>query len=200
MATKKKATSKKVPTRKKKIKVLPNGCEVSTVTVRGQTFQMERCTPGDESSAEYSVYKPGKATVGRMSLFFGASRTMVRKIEVAPEVQRSGLGTRFYEQALEESCHRGTPLESDSTRSAFAEAFWLKQQKKGRAICILPTPMTRSSVYAPTEVSKQVASTLPKPIEGRRGLEWPCLYFQVTEPCKTKSLAGLPETKRRKKT
>lgn len=68
MATKKKVTSKKVPSRKKKIKVLPNGCEVSTIIVRGQRFHMERCTPGDESSAEYYVYKPGKASVGRMSL------------------------------------------------------------------------------------------------------------------------------------
>ena len=162
---------------------------------------MERCTPGDESSAEYYVSKRGIPRAGRMSLYFGPSRTMVRTMEVSSQLRRSGLGTRLYEQALKDSCRRGAPLESDSTRSPFAEAFWLKQQKKGRAVCIAPTAMVRSSVFTPAEevISEQVAATLPKPIEGRRGLEWPCLYFQVTEPCKTKSLAGIyPERKKQR--
>jgi len=179
-------------------KVMPNGCEVSTTTVKGRRFHMERCIPGDGRSAEYSVYRrKTDPTVARLSVFFGEDYSRVRTINVASSLRRSGLGTRLYEYALKESCQRNLPLESDASRSAFAEAFWRKQKEKGRAICVPNTRNERSDVYlVSTDVAER--SGLPVPVERNGDLEWPCLYYQVTEPCKTKSLAGLKTKKRSK--
>jgi hypothetical protein len=50
--------------------------------------------------------------------------------------RRKGLMTRLYEVAAEEACQDGNRLVSDANRSAFAEAFWRKQKRKGNARCL----------------------------------------------------------------
>jgi GNAT superfamily N-acetyltransferase len=58
-------------------------------------------------------------------------------IYVIPPLRRKGVATRLYEQAAARACSRwGTPLASDTHRTAEAETFWKKQETKGRARCL----------------------------------------------------------------
>lgn len=61
-------------------------------------------------------------------------------VEVQPGARRHGIGTKLYEGAALVACLQGTRLVSDTFRSVFAEAFWRKQAKKGRAVCIDRSP------------------------------------------------------------
>jgi hypothetical protein len=56
--------------------------------------------------------------------------------EVDFDRRRSGRMTRLYEIAAEDACRDGRRLVSDIIRSPFAEAFWRKQRRKGRASCL----------------------------------------------------------------
>ena len=47
--------------------------------------------------------------------------------------QRERIGTQLYEAAAREACRRGFPFMSDMERSPEADAFWRKQERKGRA-------------------------------------------------------------------
>lgn len=49
---------------------------------------------------------------------------------------RCGIGTKLYEQIAAAMCKQGLRLASDTGRSRYAESFWKKQVKKGRAECI----------------------------------------------------------------
>jgi len=51
--------------------------------------------------------------------------------------KRRGIGTQLYEFAAEVACDLDLPLLSDSQRSHFSEAFWLKQTRKGRSVPIV---------------------------------------------------------------
>lgn len=62
----------------------------------------------------------------------------VSGVKVDYYAQRSGLGfkvgTKLYERAARVACEvAGKPLASDTQRSKIAEAFWQKQEAKGRA-------------------------------------------------------------------
>ena len=52
---------------------------------------------------------------------------------------RRRLGTKLYLQAAREACRRGRMLQSDVERSQEADAFWRKQERKGRAKKITTT-------------------------------------------------------------
>lgn len=70
---------------------------------------------------------------------------------------RSGLGTALYEVALEHACSEGIRIHSDFYRSHFAEAFWRKQFKKGRARCVKrnrPEIRRYNVFYAPLESAR----------------------------------------------
>jgi GNAT superfamily N-acetyltransferase len=56
-------------------------------------------------------------------------------INVDRDLQRCGVGTRLYERAARIACKRGVKLRSDTSRSNKAEAFWRKQERKGRVVC-----------------------------------------------------------------
>jgi GNAT superfamily N-acetyltransferase len=164
--------------------------------------------------------------VGRMLLDVEPSYVTVGSIETEAHARGAGIGTRMYELALEEACKRGVPLVSDTMRSRFAEAFWRKQARKGRAAClergrgfVLKTPMLemqarlerqclrkrRDPVWAARCAEAQLkamTALLPKPKPARDVDDretWPCWRWGVPkEKCGT-SLDGLAGPGWRKK-
>jgi GNAT superfamily N-acetyltransferase len=77
----------------------------------------------------------------------GRKKMQVSSINVNPEYQKQKLGTTLYETLLQEACADGRSLYSDETRSVFSEAFWRKQQTKGRAVCAIDNSHTQASNY-----------------------------------------------------
>lgn len=75
-----------------------------------------------------------------ISLVIEGGETRTAKIEVHESLRRQGIATRLYEDAARLACSRGAPLRSDSERSAADQAFWAKQERKGRAVCVRPEP------------------------------------------------------------
>lgn len=106
--------------------------------------------PSKESDAGFRLdgyvngYPAGWMTVERGSdVHRKLSGTMVvTNIFVEPYYRRSKLGTAMYEFAAQHACGKyGKPLASDRRRSGFSDAFWEKQEEKGRASRIdLTTP------------------------------------------------------------
>lgn len=102
------------------------------------------------------VLMEGRSTVARIGVGdVGFGNMMVRRIDVAPGSQRQRVGTGLYERAAKVACkHYGAPLASDTDRSPRADAFWRKQEAKGRAkrvqtekygdFYVLPCPAPRS--------------------------------------------------------
>lgn len=138
----------------------------------------------------------------------GASEIEISSIEVEPEHRRNRLGTRLYERALVWGC--GQPgvlaITSDTVRSPFAEAFWRKQQAKGRAKCVgtggdeYPDPIeelrarVREGTLSRAEFDRMVAP-LPKAVRGR----WPCERFVIDCASRPSSLDGVRRRKKRTK-
>lgn len=82
----------------------------------------------------FDVLVDGKF-VGGIDLTPHQGHLTVGRVNVETPLRGEGAGTQLYEAALREACKAGLPLSSDSYRSAFAEAFWRKQARKGRAVC-----------------------------------------------------------------
>lgn len=86
----------------------------------------------DVMSRDESVKEP----LAEMRLKQQGDHLAVSYISVQFEYRENKWGTRLYEEALRESCAVGKPLSSDTTRSEFSEAFWRKQTRKGRSVCL----------------------------------------------------------------
>lgn len=128
--------------------------------------------------------------------------TTVEHIEVHGGVrgQRRGLGTRLYEEALAEACRERRQLASDDVRSPFAEAFWRKQQAKGRAVCDSSHGKGQGGYYSGPLVEliddrdnghiseaeyDRIRAALPKPEKDVDGPFWVCPRYKVRTPCRT---------------
>lgn len=156
--------------------------------------------------------------VGELQLESSTSRgntiARVASIDVIPSAQRSGVGTALYEEALAVSCAQGLRLISDFARSPYAEAFWRKQKKKQRAVCIQPNPKgSFSKNYFGGNIEKRAAEFehecyelhrdfaradacirsrlrgllkgLPRPSRSDGGFYWPCGSYGIRkEICK----------------
>lgn len=112
---------------------------------------------------------------------------------VKPSYRRRGIGTQLYERAAEVACRDfGLPLASDrhTSRSKFADAFWKKQVKKKRAVCIgdsggkrcrmymlsCPAPASLAATRSPVRLERdrsQVGVNVEK-ITGERHYDWVC--------------------------
>lgn len=113
------------------------------------------------------VYGPGVQPVAELSVDVpprGAS--IVTNLWVDDSLRRKGIATHMHERAADMSCEQfGRPLGSDITRSRENDAFWRKQESRGRARCI------RRSKRDPTWCSSYVLSCpAPKSLaaHGRR--------------------------------
>jgi len=141
--------------------------------------------------------KIGKASIVRVSRD-GRDAYTVNHIEVDPKYRRARLGTKLYEKLVATACKEKLSLQSDYMRSHFAEAFWRKQEAKGRATCEEtqgtvyegPVERLRREVMLGLRTSQEVdaiVAKLPMP-DGRN---WACGLYRVSRPCATKSLKGL---------
>ena len=134
-------------------------------------------------------------------------RLQVGFVEVSLSHLGKGIGTKLYEAAAQFAARQGCQLISDRDRSPFAEAFWRKQERKGRASC----DRTRRSYGGHAYMDPLIAVTakcidgslsrehcakilrdLPKP----EGKVWPCPVWALNFP-PPDSLAGV--RRRRKK-
>jgi len=135
------------------------------------------------------------------------------------EARHRGVGTKLYELSLAAATKIGCTLVSDSTRSPYAEAFWKKQERKGRAHCEGGTSrQPGASVYFPDnlfviarqrrlqhglpsgrndldmkhEMVAVIPSSLPKPKLdlATRNYRWPCKRWVIDVPA-PRSLTGL---------
>jgi len=116
-----------------------------------------------------------------------------------------GIGTRLYEAAAAEARRHGCRLASDKTRSVYSEAFWRKQERKGRAECggrrgglvydepVLSVKHQCAEGRIPRATCKDLLDTKrwPKP----DGNLWPCRNWVLKYP-PPDSLAGARKRKR----
>jgi len=158
------------------------------------------------SSVEFDVLDPslpepepgssGEGQAAEMLLKKGGDRLAVGFVAVAPKYREKRWGTRLYEEALRESCATGKPLSSDTQRSEFSEAFWRKQERKGRARCIgeggaywakprydLEDMLDNDEITASDY--ERMTRELPEPETTEEGNRyWPCLRHEMTQnPC-----------------
>lgn len=150
-----------------------------------------RCTNDYEPGVVSFRAKVDGRKVGRLDTYLNERDALtVGVIEVDKAYRRSRIGTRLYEAAAREACRQGKVLGSDSLRSPFAEAFWLKQIERGRARCVGSGGDTFEAHRAP--------AGLPQPTIGPGGkLTWPCFTFEVKAPCAVTSLEGVRRKRRR---
>lgn len=135
----------------------------------------------------------------------------VGSLNISPAHHRGGVGTVLYELAAQLACKQGARFVSDHSRSEFAEAFWRKQESKGRAECFEDG---EGSYYA--EAMEEIRANLEHQCEGdwdcvEQGLRayrrlprpssqgtWPCRRWALKqELCAKISLAGLPRKGRK---
>lgn len=108
--------------------------------------------------------------------------------------KRKRLGTRMYELATELACQQGKRLVSDSERSLYAEAFWRKQQVKGRAMCV-EKGKGKVFLHPTKDLTPAEQARLPRPGKWET---WPCRRYGVTEPCAVTSLEGARRRRKRR--
>lgn len=153
-------------------------------------IRTELCSSG--RGAKIRAYKDGKR-VGSADLDTDRGAVVVGMIEVAPGARRAGVGTRLYEAAVRVGCRIGLEVTSDSMRSSYAEAFWRKQEAKGRAVCV----PGRGKFY---DEPSAKATGLPKPTESADGEpEWACERYKVRAPCKVSTLDGTRARQRKRR-
>lgn len=147
-----------------------------------------------DRAVELTARRDGRE-VGHAFLDTYQGALIVGEIEVEEGARRSKVGTRLYEAALVVGCRAGLPVTSDSLRSQYAEAFWQKQQAKGRATC---TPGRGSFYDGPT--GGKVRPGLPIPGEDGAGdPAWQCKRYEIKAPCAVPSLASAPRAKRHRR-
>lgn len=195
-------------------KLPADSCKTRSFRVGGQAARLKRCEKHDK--IEYEVFRKG-SEVAYLQLKKNNYKEAleVGYVQVNPEYREHRLGTKLYEMALKDACALGYEVESDNTRSAFAEAFWRKQMSKGRAECVTSDdPETAGgTVYndplleladTDPEEHARVRDLLPRPsrkidADGDYEEFWPCLFYSTTNACKTSSLAGVKSVQKRAK-
>lgn len=189
---------------------LPKTCTASSFRVGSQAAKLRRCE--DEDYINYEVLRKEDAEVAYMRLKKNKFKEVleVGYVQVGPEYREHRLGTKLYEIALKDACRLKYEIESDNSRSAFAEAFWRKQVSKGRAECVVSDdphtagatvyndPLDELEMTDPDEYER-VVDRLPKPRRDADGEYWPCLFYSTTNACKTTSLAGVKPKKAKKR-
>lgn len=177
---------------------------------RGLTIEREHAGDQYMFKATYHGRIVGDATVRESS----QHGLIVEMIAVEDRDRRRRVGTALYEAALKLSCETRKPLVSDFQRSRFAEAFWRKQVKKGRATCAKKNTDQQENVWDgplldarhhaeeacqrvyrnvgtirdSIEAAERCAAARMKKLEEKlpepRGNAWPCMRYKL-KPRKT---------------
>jgi len=153
---------------------------------------IETTACADGGGAHITAYYDGEE-VGSLSLDPDRGALVVGMIHVDDAAKRKGVGTALYEAAVDLGCKTKLAIRSDNTRSPFAEAFWMKQERKGRATCRKGS--AQGVVYYPPEYDRltpEQKAALP------RASRWPCMQYEISAPCATKSLEGLKKRRKRR--
>lgn len=193
-------------------------CTTRDVEIRGTKLRLKRCEnyprPGyDTSKVSYLLFGDGAdpeamKSEGTMHLVKRDRDRVVAvdSVFVDDKLQKKGVGTFLYEEAVRDSCRLGYALQSDYYRSEFSEAFWQKQARKGRASCVagrgevFRTPLEEAQHFALDPVQfESMAAQLPKPQGGEYDKHWTCRHYRIENPCETPSLAGLKTRRKRLK-
>lgn len=140
------------------------------MAIRAGRLRIRRLkSPNEEAARGFEISEGGKQ-VGYVTLKNDLGPT-IGFIGVNSWQRRRGLGTKLYEAAAKEACRwLQMPLHSDVERTAAAQAFWEKQERKGRASCEKPVPASMG----------KLAKTIPASdsVMGRGG----CWRYKLTCP------------------
>jgi hypothetical protein len=132
-------------------------------------------------SGDFTVQGYNTATGALVADFNISEGTMklshVVRAYVMPSKLRQGIGTQAYEIAVAEACSQRRKLSSDEVRSPYAEAFWRKQAKKGRAVCLTKREQGASAWWG-SDATLTPSLPRPKVIQGRQD-RWPCFWWGV---------------------
>lgn len=180
-------------------------------------------TPGGSILLE--AKEPSKnVTVGTITLRKdGTKRYEISDIRAAKSIAHKKLGTALYEKASSFACAKNATLVSDMMRSHYAEAFWQKQERKGRASCeainthrepINAKPVAdqlleakracedkhgfqnqKAVQFCLKQKRETLLARLPQPKTDGRVIYWPCLQYKL-DSC-PRDLGGLPRRRRR---
>ncbi len=167
---------------------------MSCTTRTKGAFTIEACFEGVDGVVEARI---GQEIVGALSVTVDtrSKHIIVGGVDVSEGKRRTGVGTALYEALLDVGCRMGFPIASDEMRSPYAEAFWRKQQAKGRARC---NPGEGAVYIGPVrKLSKEERARLPMPPGGYQD-SWDCANYVIEEPCKVPTLEGTRRSPRRR--
>lgn len=154
------------------------------------------CLRGRVVSVEATL--PSGKKIGDVEVDVVDGALMVGHSHVHPGFRRLRIGTALYEAVTDVGCRTGLPVRSDDTRSPFAEAFWRKQQGKGRARCM---PGVGHFYEGPVKhLTPEERSRLPEPERHAADPSiqfWPCQQYEITAPCSVPDLEGAQRRRRR---
>jgi len=167
-------------------------------------IEIERCLSDGEVTY---VARRGREEVAWGSAEVYQGKYLVTGIQVADTALRAGIGTKMYEQFSRDACEAQLELASDELRSHFAEAFWRKQEAKGRVVCapgrgeVYKGPLASiKRRYAEGKISaeqfERMTKGLPKPADPG-GNFWPCANYVMPRPCTHARLDGVKKGARR---
>jgi murein DD-endopeptidase MepM/ murein hydrolase activator NlpD len=103
-----------------------------------------------------------------------SNQMIIGMVKVDPGIQRCGVGTRLYERAAARGCNKGLLLRSDSWRTPASEGFWKKQEKKGRARCVVGTGIPGKRLMPDMSFERDPA--------GKNKL-WECDWYEMNDAC-----------------
>lgn len=95
--------------------------------------------PGSPSWKRIEATLDGRV-IGSLRVALVQNRMEVLGIEVVPILRRCGIGTGLYQRMADWGCKNNKWLKSGVSRSRYAQGFWSKQERKGRAVCIAKKP------------------------------------------------------------
>ena len=88
----------------------------------------------------FAYYADGQQ-IASIFVWKTAEGPAIHTVQVDRAFRERGLGTKLYKAAADLACRKfKAPLLSDASRSGYAQAFWEKQVRKGRAVCVKPHP------------------------------------------------------------
>lgn len=167
-------------------------------TAQRGDLEIERCL--EDGVVNYTVHR-GREEVAVGSAEVYGDKYLVTGIQVAATAQRGGVGTKLYEQFASDACEAGLELASDVLRSHFAEAFWRKQEQKGRVKCapgqgeVYKGPLASlkrrlADGRITREEFERKTKGLPAGVGPEEGF-WPCANYIMQRPCSQTRLDGM---------
>ena len=138
----------------------------------------------DEIGQRFEAISPTGARLGNVDIeVLPDKQAMTGTAHVLAQYRRCGVGTRLYEAAAAWACIAGHPLRSDASRSAMSEGFWVKQVRRGRAVCAAPAIQWAPDAHPFSAIA------------GRGN----CEYYRLTAPCPAPALDGRRRRRRRRR-